>query len=129
MPSGASVSGCGFVGGHTPRTNEKRMQQQGLAPRVPRGDDPGLRPELFAITQQLQQRVVHTAKQELAHPLDMGQPQVVELMRHGKDDMVVLAAQQPRLLLGQPTFTLHPGTWRAQSMPTGVVPDPFVRRE
>jgi hypothetical protein len=39
--------------------------------------------------------------------------------------MILLARQQPRLLLGQPPLDLHPGTWRAQPMATRVVPDPL----
>ena len=101
------------------------MQHQRLAPGVQRGDDAGPRPQIFRIAQQLQQRVVHTGKQQPGHPVDVGPPQLIQLVGHGEDDMIMLAGQQPSLLRGEPAFDLHPGTLRTHPMPTGVVPDPF----
>jgi hypothetical protein len=39
--------------------------------------------------------------------------------------MVMVAGQQPRLLLAQPALRLEPGALRAHPMATGVVPHPF----
>ena len=46
-------------------------------------------------------------------------------MGEGENDLVMRAAQQAGLLLGQPALDLQPGTWRAYSMFTGIVLDPF----
>jgi hypothetical protein len=46
-------------------------------------------------------------------------------MGQGEDDMVMRAGQQAGLLLGQPALDLQPGIWRAYSMFTGIIPDPF----
>lgn len=98
------------------------MQPQRLAPGVQRGDHAGLRPQIFRIPEQLHERLVDAGKQQLGHHGDVGQPQGVELMRHGEDDMVVLARQEPHLLAGQPALDLDPSARRTHPVPTGVVP-------
>src|SRR5215468_12584279 len=44
-------------------------------------------------------------------------------MGQGKDDMVMVTRQEPRLLESQPALGLEVGTLRTRPMPTGVVPD------
>ena len=90
-----------------------------------RRDDAGRGSQILRIVQQFQPRVVHTRKEQPAHPLDIGLPKIVELVRHGEDDVVVITGQQARLLPGQPAFDLHPGILRTHPVPTGVLPDAF----
>jgi hypothetical protein len=44
-------------------------------------------------------------------------------MGQGKDDMVVITGQKPRLLESQPALGLKVGALRARPVPTRVVPD------
>src|SRR5262249_37117199 len=44
-------------------------------------------------------------------------------MGQGKDDMVMVTRQEPRLLESQPALGLEVGTLGTRPMPTGVVPD------
>jgi hypothetical protein len=48
-------------------------------------------PQVLRIPQQSDQRVVDGGKQELEHHRHSAQPQVMELRRDGKDDMIMLA--------------------------------------
>lgn len=68
---------------------------------------------------------MHTRKEPLAHPLDIRQPELVELVRHAEDDVVVRTGQQTGLLLGKPTFNLPLRTWRAHAVPTRIGPEAF----
>jgi hypothetical protein len=102
-----------------------RRQEQRLGPGVQRRDDPGLGSQVLRIPQQGDERVVDTGKQQRHHHGDIAEPEVIELMGHGEDDMIMLAGQQPRFLLGQPPFALSPGTRGTHPVTTRVVPHAF----
>ena len=84
---------------------------------------PGCAPEILGVRQQGAQRVPDRLKQQGRHHRDVGQPQRVELMGQGEDDMIMVTRQEPRLLEGQPALGLEVGTLGTRPMPTGVVPD------
>jgi hypothetical protein len=105
------------------QTMEMWMQHQGLTPGMQRREDARLRPKILGVRQQGPQGVADRLKQQRRHHRDVGQPQRVELMGEGKDDMVMVTRQQPRLLESQPALGLEVGTLRTRPMPTGVVPD------
>jgi hypothetical protein len=107
------------------QTVNMRMQEQCLRPRVQRRDNPGRGSQVLRIPQQGPKRVVDAGKQQLRHDRHIAQPEVIELMGDREDDMIMIAGQQPRLLLGQPPFHLYPGTLGTHPVATGIVPDPF----
>ena len=103
---------------------EVRMQHQGLAPGVERGDDPRLRTQILRVRQQGRHRLAHRLKQQRTHHTDIGQPEGVELMGQREDDMVMVTGEQPRLLECEPALGLEVRALGAGAMPTRVVPDP-----
>jgi hypothetical protein len=102
-----------------------RVQQQRLTPGMQRGDDARTGAQILLVAEQLVKRLVHRGKQQLCHRGNVGQPEVIQLMRHGENDMVMVTGQQPGLLAHQPALDLEPGTLGTQPMATGVVPHPF----
>jgi hypothetical protein len=102
---------------------EMGMEHQGLTPGVQGGEDARLRPEILGVGQQGAQGIADRLKQQRRHHRDIGQPQRIQLMREGKDHMVMVTRQQPRLLEGQPTFGLEIRALGTRPVPTRVVPD------
>src|SRR5262245_20533351 len=82
-------------------------QHQGLTPGMQRREDAWLRPEILGVCQQGAQSVADRLKQQSRHDRDVGQPQRVELMGQGEDDMVMITGQEPRLLHSQPALGLE----------------------
>jgi hypothetical protein len=99
------------------------MLHQGLAPGVQRREDAGLRSKILGVRQQGTQGVADRLKQQRRHHLDVDQPQRVERMGQGKDDMGMITGQESGPLQRQPALGLEVGTLGTRPMPTGVVPD------
>jgi hypothetical protein len=86
-----------------------RVQDQRLTPGVQRREDARLCPKIHGVRQQGTQGVADRLKQQRRHHRDVGQPQRVELMGQGKDDMVMITGQKSGPLAGQPALGLEIG--------------------
>jgi hypothetical protein len=105
-----------------------RVQDQRLTPGVQRREEARLCPKILGVRQQGTQGVADRLQQQRRHHRDVGQPQQVELMGQGEDDMVMITGQEPCLLEGEPALglevrALRTGPMPTGPMPTGVVPD------
>jgi len=76
------------------------------------------------VLKKIKQRLFHALEKQIAKPADIGEIDVVELMRNGEDDMVMITAEQPVLLLDQPAFDLDIGASGTYAVFTGIVPVP-----
>ena len=74
------------------------MQAQGPAPGMQGRDPPRRGPKVAGVLQQREQGVARRVEQEVGEAPPVGSPQRVQLPRQGKHPVVVVTAQQPRLL-------------------------------
>ena len=98
-------------------------QQQGLTPRVQRGDDPWWRAPIRGGCQQGAQGIAHGLQQQGGQHRHLGQPQGIAVMGQGEEDMGVITGQEPHLSESQPALGLERRAWGTRSVATGVVPD------
>ena len=102
------------------------MEDHSLAPGVERGDDAGCCADMFFIEKEFVERSSHYRKEQVRHDLQIGEPQLIQLMRQREDHMVMTAGKQTLFLLLQPLPYANPVALRADSMTAGVVPLPMV---
>ncbi len=100
-----------------------RVQNEGLAPRVQRGDHARVSAQIFGVPEQRAEGIAHGLKQQRAHHGHVGQPEGIEVMGQRDDHVIMVTGQQSGLLEGEPALGLEVRTLGAGAMPTRVVPD------
>jgi hypothetical protein len=105
------------------KTMQRRRQEQRLTPRLPRGTDAWWRAHILGGRQQGAQGVAHGLKQPGGQHGHVGQPQGMEVMGQGEENLVVSTGPQPGLLESEPTRGLEVRALRTRPVPTGIVPD------
>ncbi len=99
------------------------MQDQGLTPRVQRREDARLRAQVLRVGQKLDEGRAHGLKQQRGHHRHVGQPQRIEGVGQGEDDVVMITGQQSGALHGEPALGLEIRTLRTGAVAARVVPD------
>jgi len=98
------------------------MKQQGPRPRVKRGDQAGLGPEVFLISQQLKESVPGAVKQQTTENLSIQPPQRVQFIGNRKDHMKMITTQKAGLLFLKPAFHLNEGALRTHPVFARIIP-------
>jgi hypothetical protein len=105
---------------------EVGMEDHGLTPGVEGGNDAGLCADMFWIREELEEGIPYALEEEAGHLPDVEEPEIIELMGDGEDDVVMAAGEKSLLLPFQPLRDLCPFALRAEAMAAGVVPMPLI---